>query len=536
MERPHVIRSVTFSSSPDLDVRPRRTGPPAPARLPWRQRAPRAARLAAALAGLVAIGAYLYISLSRLTYPFALEWLEGNSLVEVHRILSGQALYPAPTAGYVPDGYPPLYFAVSAAAARVFGVSYLPLRLVSLLSSLACFALLGRLVQRETGSIAAGTAAAGLFAATYFATDTWFDVGRVDSLFLALSMGGLYTARYMRGTRGAIAVGVLLAAAALTKQTALAEGVAVIAVLIAGPRRRLACIAALTGAVVLGISTLVLALTTGGWYLYYVFELMAQHSLSGSGFGWFWTALLSTMGIAACAAVLGARRVPPVLLAGCAALAVEGYTALVHSGGGLNDVLPAYLAVALLAGLALGHGSAWWTASAAGLLVLAQSAFLLTGFHPSQAIPTRADRAVGERLILGLQALGGTVAIPADPGLSVLARMTPTAHEDAAHDVLRATDRAAIASFRRSAANAVAAHQFSAIITDGPGRPLGYPPSLGRYYRLCPQPLLAGVPADRFRPVAGVSIRPASVWLPREDGSCRAVVSLLDGAAKGTGS
>ena len=124
----------------------------------------------------------------------------------MHRILAGQPLYPAPTAGYVPDGYPPLYFAVSAAAASVLGVSYLPLRLVSLVSSLVCFAVLGRLVQRETGSAAAGTAAAGVFAAVYFATHTWFDVGRVDSLFLALSIGGLYAARWMSRTRGAIAV------------------------------------------------------------------------------------------------------------------------------------------------------------------------------------------------------------------------------------------------------------------------------------------------------------------------------------------
>jgi hypothetical protein len=530
MGRTHVIRSVTFSSSPDVESCPRSAGRPTSARLPWRQRAPRVVQLAAALAGLVAIGAYLYIALSRLTYPFALEWLEGNSLVEVHRILSGQPLYPAPTAGYVPDGYPPLYFVLSAAAARVVGVSYLPLRLVSLLSSLACFALLARLVQRETGSIAAGTGAAGVFAATYLATDTWFDVGRVDSLFLALSIGGLYAARWMRGPRGAIAVGVLLAAAALTKQTGLAEGVAVIATLMAGPRRRLAFVAALTGAAVLGISTLVLALTTGGWYLYYVFELMAEHSLSGSGVGWFWTALLSTMGIAAYAALVGARRVPPVLLAGCAALALEGYAALVHRGGGINDVLPAYLAVALLAGLALGRGSAWWAASASGVLVLAQSAFLLTGFHPSQAIPTSADRAVGEHLVAGMRALGGIIAVPADPGLSVLAGIPPTAHEDAAHDVLRATDQTAIASFRRSAANAVATRRFSAIITDGPGLPLGYPSSLNRYYRLCPQPLLAGVPAALFRPVAGVDARPVSVWLPQGGRSCQTAVSLLDGA------
>ena len=523
---------MTFSSSPDIKPRPRSAGQPTPAGRLWRQGAPRAARLAAALAGLVAIGAYLFIALSRLTYPFALEWLEGNSLVEVHRILAGQPLYTAPTAGYVPDGYPPLYFAVSAAAARVLGMSsYLPLRLVSLVSSLACFALLARLVQRETGSIAAGTGAAGVFAATYFATGTWFDVARVDSLFLAFSLGGLYAARRIQGMHGAIAAGVLLAAAALTKQTGLAEGAAVSAVLMAGPRRGLACVAVLAEVTVLGISTLILGLTSGGWYVYYVFQLMGEHSLNDSGFGWFWTALLSTVGLAACAALIGARRVPLVLLAGCAALAAEGYAALVHSGGGINDVLPAYLAVALLAGLALGSGSPAWAPAVSGVLVLAQSAFLLTGFHPSQQIPAGADRAVGERLVAGMRALGGTIAVPADPGLSVLAGLAPTAHQDAAYDVLRATDQTAIASFQRSAANAVAARRFSAIITDGPGVPLGYPPSLSRYYRQCPQPLLAGVPADVFVPVAGVAVRPAVLWLPRGSGSCDAAVSVLNGAA-----
>jgi hypothetical protein len=532
----NLIHSVTISKSPEIQARPRDADQPATAGERWPRGAARAARLAAALAGLVAICAYLFVALSRLGYPFAIEWLEGNSLVEVHRILAGQPLYPAPAAGYVPDGYPPLYFAVSAAAARVLGASYLTLRLVSLVSSLACFALLARLVQRETGSIAAGTGAAGVFAATYSVTGTWFDVGRVDSLFLALSLGALYAARWMRGTGGAIAAGVLLAAAALTKQTGLAEGIVVIAVLLAGPRRRLACAAALAEATVLGISTLVLALTSGGWYVYYVLKLMTEHSLTDSGFGWFWTAMATAMGLAAGAALIGARRVPSVLLAGCGALAVEGYAALVHSGGAINDVLPAYLAVALLAGLALGREANWRATAASGMLVLAQSALPLSHFHPSQAIPTSADRAVGERLVAGLRAFGGTVAVPADPGLSLLAGMAPVAHQDAAYDVLRASDQAAIASFRRSAADAVAARSFSAIITDGPGQPFANPPALAQYYRQCPQPLLAGVPAAQFRPVAGAKVRPAYVWLPRGGGSCAAAVAALGGAGKESGS
>jgi hypothetical protein len=515
-------------SSPGTRPHPRDAAKPAVDRPPRRQRAPRAAQLAAALAGLVAIGAYLFVALSRLDYPFALERLEGNSLVEVHRILAGQPLYPAPTAGYVPDGYPPLYFIATAAVARVLGAGYLSLRLVSLVSSLTCFALLARLVQRETGSIAAGTGAAGVFAATYFVAGTWLDVGRVDSLFLALSIGGLYAARHMRGARGAVAVGALLAAAALTKQTALAEAVAVTVALLTGPRRRLACVAALTEVTVLGVSTVVLRLTSGGWYTYYVFRQMSEHSLTYGNFGWFWTALLSATGLAAGAALIGARRVPRELLAGCAALAVEGYATLVHSGGAINDMLPAYLAAALLAGLALGGGSARWVTTASGVLVLAQTVFLLASSHPSQAIPTSADRAAGERLLAGMRAFGGDIADPNDPSLSLVAGMAPAAVPGAAYDVLRASDKAGIASYRRSAYQAVKTRQFSAIISTGGGLPLYNPPNLVQDYQECLQPLPAG-PATLLVPVPGSRPRPAVVWIPWGSGSCQDAFSILDG-------
>jgi hypothetical protein len=305
-----------------------------------------------------------------------------------------------------------------------------------------------------------------------------------------------------------------------------------------GRRRGLACVAALTEVAVVGVTTLVLAVSSGGWYVFYVFELMGEHALSYSALGWFWAELLIGAGGAVCAALIAARRVPPVLLAGCAALAVEGYAALLHSGGGLNDLLPAYLAVALLAGLALGRTAlalrpgpvrASLVRAVPAAVLLAQTAFLLSGFNWARAVPSGADRGAGDRLIAGLRAFGGTVAVPTDPGLSLLAGLPPVAHEGAVKDVLRAADAAAAASFTGSAAQAVAARRFSAIITDGPGPPLGYPASLGRYYQRCPEPLLAGVPAREFRPVAGEPIRPAALWLPRGQGSCQTAVNLLNG-------
>jgi hypothetical protein len=529
----------------------------APAPASWRRPgllgtplALRALLATAALLGLATICGYVGIAVARLGYPFPLEVLESNSLIEVHRILAGQPLYAAPSVSYVPDGYPPLYFAVSAAAASVLGQSYLALRLVSLVSSLACFAIVARLVHRETASAAAGLAAAGLLAATYFATGTWFDVARVDSLFLALSIAGLYVARRTRTRRGAVTAGLLLGAAFLTKQIALAEGVAVLSAIAAGPRRRLAVAAALAYAAVVGGSTLALGLASHGWYLYYVFEQMSEHALSAGAVSQFWGGyLLPTLGLAIAAVLLSVRRVPLVLLSGSIALATEGYAALVHTGGGANDLLPAYLAVALLAGLALGDQPGlgpgpgaghlavprWYPATAMRpaapaavvLLVIVQLALLALGFRPGHAIPAGADRAAGLRLAAGLRALGGTVAVPADPALAVMTGLPQVEDQFAAVDVLRASDSSAKAAFARSVATEVAARRFTVIVTELDGDLRGFPPDLPRYYHRCPRMPLAGIPPAPFRKSA--AIQPVSVWLPAGRWSCTAVTRMLGG-------
>jgi hypothetical protein len=516
----------------------------------------RTARAVAAVAGLAVIGAYVSIALARLSYPGHLEILEENSLVEAHRILAGQQLYPAPSASFVPDGYTPLYFAFSAGLASVLGQSYLPLRLVSLVASLVCFAILGRLVHGETRSRAAGIAAAGLLAATYFAVGTWFDVARVDSLFLALSIAGLYAARRASRTGGAVAAGLLLGAAFCTKQAALVESVAVLAALAAGPRRRLAAVTAAAWTGVVGGSTLTLGLASHGWYVYYVFEQMSQHALSASNASQFWVGeLLPTLGIAICAALLGARRMPPVLLAGCTALAVEAFAARAETGSNLNDLLPSYMTVAVLAGLAMGGqptlsprvaagrfaqparlarfrqwrrstGRRWIPVVVTGLVIV-QIGVLASGFRLSQAFPPSADRIAGQRLVTAARALGGTVAVPAAPEIAVTAGLPPTEDMVAAADVLHASDQSAKTIFTTSLAQAVAAQKFSAIITEFYWDLRGFPVDLPRYYHRCPQMPLDGVLSVPFS--ANAKALPVSVWLPIGRGpSCAAVVRMLD--------
>jgi hypothetical protein len=169
----------------------------------------------------------------------------------------------------------------------------------------------------------------------------------------------------------------------------------------------------------------------------------------------------------------------------------------------------------------------------AGVLILTQSVFLLASSHPPRALPASAVRANGMRLIAGMRALGGDVAVPGDPSMSLQAGMTPAAVQGAVYDVVRATDKAGTASYMRSAAAAVKARQFSAIISSGDGKALYNPPGLLKYYQECLQAPPAG-PATLLLPGAEHQLRPAVVWIPRS-GSCQQVLRILAGGkAAGT--
>jgi hypothetical protein len=131
------------------------------------------------------------------------------------------------------------------------------------------------------------------------------------------------------------------------------------------------------------------------------------------------------------------------------------------------------------------------------------------------------------RLAAGLRALGGTVAVPADPALAVMAGLPAIEDQFAAVDVLRASDPAAKAIFTRSVARAVATQRFSVIITEIDGDLRGFPADLTDYYHRCPQMPLLGIPPAPFRESAAV--QPVSVWLPVGRGSCAAAARALDG-------
>jgi hypothetical protein len=241
--------------------------------------------------GAVSIGyiaLFLGVAIPRVQYPFGLEWLEGQALVSVQRILEGQPLFTAPSWEYIPFMYTPLYYYVSAAWVGVMDLGLPALRVVSLVATLVCFVLSFAIARRASGDSSTGLIAAGLFAATFEASGAWFDLARVDMLFLALLLSGLYAVQ--RNGRFSLALAApLLAAAYLTKQTALVMVLPILlyAVLVR-PRAGLLLAGALA-AIVLA-TTLVWDRASDGWYWRFTLELPRQtYTLAPAQALGFWT-------------------------------------------------------------------------------------------------------------------------------------------------------------------------------------------------------------------------------------------------------
>ena len=234
-------------------------------------------------AGLVALAAiyvlaFAVLAAARVGYVHELEWEEGYSLQHVQRLAAGERLYVAPSLDFVPFPYPPLYFLASAAVARVWGEGFEPLRLVSILSTAASLVLLFAWARRETGKAWCGAVAAGLFAASYGLSDAWFDVARVDALFLALTLAAMGAVRFGSGVAHQAAGGALFAAAFLTKQTALFFALPLCAVALRLHGRPALASAAVFAAIV-GVTTWLGSRATDGWYAFYVLEMLGRHEI-----------------------------------------------------------------------------------------------------------------------------------------------------------------------------------------------------------------------------------------------------------------
>jgi len=102
------------------------------------------------------VALFLVLASIRILYPFELEWMEGGVADHVERILSGGALYAAPSVDFVAYRYAPVYYYVGAGMSLIFGHTLAPLRLISILSTIGTLLIVFLFVRRETSDKVAG--------------------------------------------------------------------------------------------------------------------------------------------------------------------------------------------------------------------------------------------------------------------------------------------------------------------------------------------------------------------------------------------
>jgi hypothetical protein len=381
---------------------------------------------------------FLYTSLRRMGYPFSYDQVEGGIVTSVWRIVHGYPLYTKPTPDFVPYLYAPLYFYLAAALSKLIGVGYTSLRLISILGTLGSLGVIYALIHGETRSRLASLAGAGLFAACYHPLEGWFDVGRVDSLFVFLLLLAIYCTR-----RAPILLAVFVwLIACQAKQTILPVAILVLCADWERPRRLAFGLATLLAG--FAASFFVMNHLTAGWYSYYLFG-------TAKGLPWVMRTaifyipvdLLQPLGLAFLLILASILCAPPVLrspgtrfyiIVSFAIYASIWYLRS-HSGSAVNTLMPAYAWTAVLFGVAF-HRLLSWLASVPSpysqlcrVLLLGAAATQILGFiyHPGRYVPSTDTREARQQFEQQLSKLPGDIYVIEHTYDAILAGKTPHA-------------------------------------------------------------------------------------------------------------
>ena len=201
---------------------------------PWRFSVANFGTAVLFLISLVASLAYLRLGLARVFYPYALDLIEEDMVMQAWRVAQGLPVFVPPNAEFVPQVYMPLFTWLGGQLMRLTAFAFWPLRLISFLSTVGTAVLIFYVGWRACGRKTAAFAGSALFLAGYRLVGGWYDLARVDALFTFLCLAGLVALVYggkgtQRGAEaarsypeiGIVLSAVLLGLAVLTKQNGL---------------------------------------------------------------------------------------------------------------------------------------------------------------------------------------------------------------------------------------------------------------------------------------------------------------------------
>jgi hypothetical protein len=410
------------------------------------------------------------------------------------------------------------------------------MRLVSFLSIVGVFVLLYRFVSRETGDRLSALVATGLFAATFEIGGAWFDVGRVDSLFLFVLISAMYVLRYHPTLRGHVACGALVATAFLTKQSG---------VVMAAPVLLYACyrnwrhglVAGGVAAVLAAAGILIVDAMNDGWFLFYGFQLPQTYSIERQRMIDFWTVdILPPLAVAWAVGLFhffAPRPDSPRLFYGAMAAGIiaGAWVSRGNPGGYFNVLIPVYFVAALFLGLGVAAARSAFSALESTLRQRAETwlmgacvlQFALLAYNPIDHIPSRTDAGVGRDFVASLSRVEGDVWVPYHGYLATMAGKRQYAHWMSVSDILGSGIDSLSTPLQAQVDSAIAARRFSLIVlsngtfADSPDLTAAYDsvgPAIEHPFRFWP---LSG---SRRRPVARYMPKPAAP--PPADTTARA--------------
>jgi hypothetical protein len=423
---------------------------------------------------LVIFCAYMYAIFDRFAYPYPLEWLEAATSDIVSRILSGLPIYCEPTYAYVPSMKASLYYYVVAAVALPLGNGLYAGRLVSVLASFGICFVIWIFVRREGGTRAWSLFGVALFLAAYHLSLDWYDIARLDSLFLLLTVAGAFALRFAH--RPAIA-GLAFAAAFFTKQAVLFVIIPMLLLYaIAEPKRVI--IASSTAAILIATGLAGLHFATDGWSTYFLFEVPLHAAIRQDQIARLFTtdilvpfflALLSSIGLIA--KTWKSERAGALFYGGflCGTLFV-GLVGRANVAGSPNVFMPAYAALAVTMPLGLQIILTAWSESkskfAAGVAVhlaaLAQLAIL--SYDPRHAVPSPRDKEVSDQILARLRSIDHRMLIMDDRHFARLLGNRSIGLDYSLIDVIQDQSSPMAAKLQESIVGALRTGQFVGVV------------------------------------------------------------------------
>jgi len=411
---------------------------------------------------LIPLVLFLFIVWNRITLPFIFEWGESAGVNQINRILSGSRLYGQPSLEFAPLVYTPLYYYLAAGLSKLMNNPLLAGRLISLLSTIGSTGIIGVLIFRETKQALLAWVSAMAFLACFSLSGGFFDLVRVDALFVFSVLITFSVFRNAKTFLEFIFIGLLLAAGFYIKQTFLIVFFP-LSVYLVVKHWKLSISTIIGGAAALAFSLILVNLKTESWFFYYIFELPRQHGYSPISAIDFWIGdTLRPLGIMVAASLvfLFSNQVIPrirpekqvtsvrketegllmslngklelygLFLLGAAAAA---WITRSSNGGGANNVLVFYAALALTFGLGLDQilETTWIQdrpVNYAFFLVLISVQFVGMVYNPFRFLPTQDEIRLNTELELVIRESGRSVLVPYRSHLAEELLLKPQIH------------------------------------------------------------------------------------------------------------